>query len=92
MKPRKIPQRMCIGCQQMRSKREMVRVVRTPEGEILIDESGKKSGRGAYLCPQVSCLQAAVKAKRLQRVLETPIPEDVWQDLQARMEATTPGA
>ena len=74
LKQKKTPQRMCIGCQQMKSKRELIRVVRTVDYELLIDESGKKSGRGAYLCPDVSCLKTAIKAKRLQRAL-TPDPK-----------------
>jgi len=83
MKPRKIPQRMCIGCQQMHSKRELVRVVRTPEGDIGIDSTGKRSGRGAYVCPNIACLQLARKAKRLQRALEGPISDAIWDELEA---------
>ena len=74
LKQRKMPQRMCVGCQQMKSKRELIRIVRTVDYELLIDESGKKSGRGAYLCPDVSCLKTAIKARRLQRAL-TPDPK-----------------
>ena len=91
MKPRKIPMRMCIGCQQMHSKRELVRIVRTPEGDIGIDSTGKQSGRGAYICPNVTCLQQARKAKRLQRALEGPISDAIWEELEATIvEAPTP--
>ena len=86
MKPRKVPERMCIGCQQMKPKRELIRVVRTPAGEILVDSGGKLAGRGAYLCPQDSCIQLAYKAKRLQKALESPIPEATWAMLRERIQ------
>ena len=89
MKPRRIPQRMCIGCQEMKSKRELVRVVRTPQGDLLVDDTGKMSGRGAYLCPQADCLRAAVKGKRLQRALEVDVPETVWQALEDKINVTS---
>lgn len=92
MKQRKIPQRMCVGCQQMKSKRALIRIVRTPEGEILIDEGGKKAGRGAYLCPDVSCLKAAVKGKRIQKALETNVPETVWSELETKLASLPPRA
>ena len=85
MKQRKIPQRMCVGCQQMKAKRELIRIVRTPEGELAIDATGKRSGRGAYLCSDLACYQAAVKGKRLQRALEINVPEDVWRELGERI-------
>ncbi|MCL4516995.1 MAG: YlxR family protein [Firmicutes bacterium] len=86
---RKVPQRTCVGCQTVRPKKELVRVVRTPEGEVLVDPTGKKSGRGAYLCPNVECLKAAVKGKRLQKALEQPISEEVLQALGLRLGAMT---
>lgn len=85
MKPKKVPLRMCVGCQTMRSKKELLRVVRTPDGEVLIDPTGKKAGRGAYLCPQVTCLEQAVKRKSLQRALEHDLPEEVVSSLKARL-------
>jgi len=76
-KDRKLPQRMCVGCRVMKNKRELIRVVRTPEGSIDLDTTGKKSGRGAYICADPECLNLAVKGKRLQKALQHDIGEDV---------------
>lgn len=76
-KVRKIPQRMCVGCREMKNKKELLRVVRNPEGKIELDITGKKAGRGAYLCPQIDCLNQAIKGKRLQKALEHEIPEEI---------------
>ncbi len=78
---KKIPQRMCVGCQQMFNKRELLRIVRTPEGEIIIDPTGKKSGRGAYLCSNPDCLKTAVKSKRLEKTLKSKVPEEVYENI-----------
>lgn len=86
VKPRKIPQRQCVGCQEMKDKKELLRVVRTPEGEILLDGRGKASGRGAYVCPDVACLKKARKSRALERALDTAIPEAVYDALEAQME------
>lgn len=83
MKQKKVPQRMCVGCQTMKNKKELLRVVRTPEGSILLDATGKKSGRGAYVCPSSECLTAAVKAKRLEKALEHAISQEVYEQLRA---------
>jgi len=72
---------MCVGCQEMRPKKEMIRVVRTPEDGLVIDSTGKKSGRGAYLCPQGECLQKAVKYKRLEKALQRPLSPEVLEQL-----------
>lgn len=82
---RKIPLRMCVGCREMKNKKELVRIVRTPEGNIEIDQSGKKSGRGAYICPQLDCLQQALKAKSLQKALEHDIPDEVMEKLKSQI-------
>lgn len=74
---KKIPERKCVGCNERKPKNELVRVLRTPEGEIQIDRTGKKSGRGAYLCRSGACLAKAVKARRLQSALECEIPDNV---------------
>lgn len=87
MKPKKIPLRMCSGCSGRFPKKELVRVVRSPEGEISLDTAGKKSGRGAYVCPKQSCLKLARKAKRLERALECAIPDEVYDSLEAAMTA-----
>lgn len=84
-KTRKIPQRMCVGCREMKNKRELLRVVRTPEGQIDFDPTGKKAGRGAYICPQIDCLNTAVKGKRLQKALEHDIPAEVIEILREKL-------
>lgn len=81
MKQKKIPQRLCVGCQEMKNKKELTRIVRSPEGEVTIDLSGKKSGRGAYVCKSKACLEQAVKAKRLERSLKQSIDPTVYQTL-----------
>ena len=86
VKPRKIPQRQWVGCREMKDKKELLRVVRTPEGEILLDGRGKASGRGAYVCPDVACLKKARKSRALERALDTAIPEAVYDALEAQME------
>lgn len=73
--------RMCLGCSQMKSKRELIRVVKTPEGEILIDKTGKKSGRGAYICPLPECLAKAKKARRLEKAFSCMISEEIYEKL-----------
>lgn len=86
MAEKKVPLRRCAGCNEQKSKREFVRVIRTPEGEILLDETGKANGRGVYLCPNKSCLQKARKAKRLERNLKVAIPDEIWDQLEAKLE------
>ena len=82
MKPKKVPLRMCAGCGEHRPKKELIRVVRSPEGEISLDCTGKKSGRGAYLCSAPECLKKARKAKRLERSFSCQIPDDIYQRLE----------
>ena len=82
---KKIPMRMCTGCSQMKPKKELIRVVRSPEGEISLDETGKKSGRGAYLCPDAECLKKAVKSRRLDRTLQCTVPEEVYRSLEEQL-------
>ena len=82
-KIRKIPQRMCVGCKEMKNKKELLRIVKTPEGEVVLDRTGKKSGRGAYVCPQLVCLEQAIKGKRLQKALEKEIPVEIFETLKA---------
>ncbi len=85
-KVKKIPQRQCVGCRTMRDKRELIRVVKSPEGEIVLDATGKKAGRGAYVCPEVQCLQKARKARALERALDVAIPGEVYDALEAQIE------
>jgi len=84
--PKKIPMRQCIGCRTQRPKKELIRVVRSPEGEIALDFKGKANGRGAYLCPDPACLKKAVKAKALSRALDCEIPQQVYDALGEQME------
>ena len=83
--PKKIPLRQCLGCREMKPKRELIRVVRSPEGEISLDFHGKKPGRGAYLCPQPECLKRIRKAKARERAFSLPIPEEVYDGLEQQM-------
>ncbi len=83
---KKIPQRQCMGCRERMEKRQLIRVVRTPEGEIKLDFSGKMNGRGAYICPKFECLKKAQKSKALDRSLETAIGEEIYDRLAHEIE------
>ena len=78
---KKIPMRQCLGCREMKPKRELIRVVRSPEGEVSLDFKGKKSGRGAYVCPDDACLKKAVKSRALERALGVQIDESIYSQL-----------
>ena len=78
---KKIPTRRCTGCGEHFPKSTLIRVVRSPEGEISLDKTGKNSGRGAYICPDVSCYEKALKSKRLERTLEVEIPDSVYEQV-----------
>jgi predicted RNA-binding protein YlxR (DUF448 family) len=82
MKQRKIPLRKCVACQQMMPKRELIRVVKTPNDEMLIDLSGKKAGRGAYLCGKLSCFKLAKKSKALDRALKQAVSLEIYDALE----------
>ena len=84
--PKKIPMRQCLGCREMKPKRELIRVVRSPEGEISLDFRGKKPGRGAYVCRDAQCLKKARKSRALDRMLEVSIPDEVYEALERQME------
>ena len=83
---KKIPMRQCLGCREMKPKKELIRVVRSPEGEISLDFRGKANGRGAYVCPNGDCLKKAVKARALERAFSCRIPLEVYDALDAQME------
>lgn len=85
MKTKKIPQRQCVGCGEMKPKKEMLRVIKTPEGEITIDATGKKNGRGAYLCNSIECFAKAEKSKGLERSLKVSIPKEVYELLEKEL-------
>ncbi|NLN15647.1 MAG: YlxR family protein [Tissierellia bacterium] len=80
-KKRKIPIRKCIGCGEGKPKKELIRIVRTPEGEVKADLTGRANGRGAYICPAVECLNKAIKTKSIARSLETDIPDEVYEEI-----------
>ena len=84
---RKVPLRKCVGCGEMKSKKEMLRVLRTAEGEFVLDATGKQNGRGAYLCFSKECLQKAAKSKGLERSFQQPIPKEVYENLEKEMES-----
>lgn len=89
---KKLPLRRCLGCNAQKPKRELVRVVRTPQGTVALDATGKLAGRGAYLCPQPACLAKARKAKRLEHALEVEIPPEVYEALAQQMDTARKGA
>ena len=84
-KVKKIPQRQCVGCRTMKDKKALIRVVKTPEGAIVLDATGKKSGRGAYVCPDPACLQKARKSRALERAVSLTIPDEVYAALEEEM-------
>lgn len=81
MKSRKIPMRMCNGCTDMKPKKELIRIVKSPEGELSVDLTGKKPGRGAYICKDIKCLESAIKSKRINRNLETVVNDEIYNKL-----------
>ena len=98
MKQKKVPMRMCVGCREMKPKKELIRVVRSPEGEVTMDPSGRKPGRGAYVCRSGDCLARAIRQKQLERQLEHPLSPETAQalrttleEIQAREEAESTG-
>lgn len=82
MKTKRIPERICIGCQQVKPKNELIRIVKSPEGEISIDKTGKKSGRGAYICPKKECLKLAEKSRRIEKSFSCRIDAAVYEELE----------
>lgn len=81
-KKKKTPERKCVGCGESKDKRELIRVVRTPEGDVCLDATGKKSGRGAYICHSLSCFKKARKSKRIETSLSVQIPEEIYEKLE----------
>ena len=89
--PKKIPLRQCVGCREMKPKKELIRVVRSPEGEISLDFKGKKPGRGAYVCPDAACLAKARKSRALERAFSAQIPAEVYGLLEEQMREESDG-
>ena len=83
---KKFPQRQCIGCGEMKNKKEMIRILKTPEGGFVVDATGRKNGRGAYICPSMACFEKAVKSRGLERSFKMAIPKEVYESLKKEME------
>ena len=83
---KKVPLRKCIGCNEMKNKKEMIRVLKTTDDQIILDATGKKNGRGGYLCFSKECLQKAMKSKGLERSLKMPIPQEVYESLERKLD------
>ncbi|HAA24894.1 MAG TPA: DUF448 domain-containing protein [Ruminiclostridium sp.] len=86
MKRKKVPIRRCVACMEMKAKKKLIRVVKSPEGDISLDETGRKNGRGAYLCRNISCFRKAQKSKALNKEFKTEIPDDIYQSLEKQLE------
>ncbi len=85
MAVKKIPMRKCVGCKEMKSKKELIRIVKTEDNEFNIDFTGKMSGRGAYICPDINCLENAIKNKGLEKSFKCKIPKDVYEQLSLQL-------
>ncbi|MCI8709805.1 MAG: YlxR family protein [Dorea sp.] len=83
--------RKCVGCQEMKNKKEMIRIIRTAENEFMLDATGKRNGRGAYICPRKECFDRAVKSRGLERSFKQAIPEEVYESLEKEMREIEPG-
>ena len=88
---KKSPMRKCVGCQEMKNKKEMIRIIRTAENECMLDATGKRNGRGAYICPRKECFDRAVKSRGLERSFKQAIPEEVYESLEKEMREIEPG-
>lgn len=84
---KKVPLRQCIGCGEMKPKKELVRIIKTPEDEIVLDITGKQNGRGAYICSSLSCLEKAQKSRALERALKMPVPGEIYESLKKGVDA-----
>ena len=90
--PKKIPMRQCVGCREMKEKKSLIRVVKSPEGAISLDFKGKQPGRGAYVCPDTECLKRARKSRALERAFSASLPPEVWEGLEEQMKEVEPDA
>ena len=88
--PKKTPMRQCVGCREMKEKKSLIRVVKSPEGVLSLDFRGKLPGRGAYVCPDPACLKRARKSRALERAFSAPLPPVVWEGLEAQMKEAEP--
>ena len=90
--PKKIPMRQCVGCREMKEKKSLIRVVKSPEGQVSLDFKGKLPGRGAYVCPNPECLKRARKSRALERAFSAQLPPEVWEGLESQMREVEPDA
>ena len=91
MSVKKIPMRQCVGCREMKEKRELIRILCTEEKEVILDVSGRKNGRGAYICPNTECLEKAIKNKGLERAVKMAVPASIYEELKKEMEEVEAG-
>lgn len=91
VRPKKVPMRQCMGCGERKEKKDLIRIIRTPEEEIVLDKSGRKNGRGAYLCDNVECLRRAQKRRAMEKALNMQVPDDVYQQLEKEMMGSADG-
>lgn len=82
---KKVPMRQCVGCREMKNKKELIRVIKNNENEIFLDVTGKKNGRGAYICNSMECLEKAIKSKALERSLKSEIPKDIYDEMKKEL-------
>ena len=85
MQNKKVPMRQCVGCGEMKGKKDLIRILKTQEGEILVDATGRKNGRGAYICPDIECFQKARKSKGLERSFKMAISSEIYENLEKEM-------
>lgn len=78
---KQMPQRTCVGCMQKKDKKDLIRIVKNKQNEIFVDKTGKKEGRGIYICEKIDCLEKAIKTKRIEKAFETQISEEIYEDL-----------
>lgn len=85
MKNKKVPMRQCVGCRELKSKKDLMRILRTPDNKVIFDDTGRMNGRGAYICPSVECLKKARKTKAIERSLDISIPDEVYDTIERQM-------
>lgn len=85
MKNKKVPMRQCVGCRELRNKKDLMRILRTPDNDVIFDDTGRMNGRGAYICPSVECLKKARRTKAIERSLDISIPDEVYDAIERQM-------
>lgn len=85
MKNKKVPMRQCVGCRELRNKKDLLRILKTPDNNVIFDDTGRMNGRGAYICPSVECLKKARRTKAIERSLDISIPDEVYDAIERQM-------